>query len=118
MAQRPKRWNDCKQDTPKDDEDRKEGKVIMARKSKSKQAPGIYEREDRKGFWISWTDAQGRRRRRKTHAQNITQAKKVRAAELSRVEQAKALGFAPPGKETFAEGTKRYLNYQKARLTQ
>jgi integrase len=88
----------------------------MARKS-VKARDGVYERQDRPGFWISWTDAQGRRRYRKTDAQNITQAKKIRAAELLRVEQARMLGFSPPGEETFAEVGARYLQYQKARLT-
>jgi len=88
----------------------------MARKS-AQVRDGIYQRQDRAGFWISWTDAQGRRRYRKTDAQNITQAKQIRAAELLRVEQARILGFSPPGEETFAEVAARYLQYQKARLT-
>src|SRR2546421_13078027 len=88
----------------------------MARKSKEKR-DGIYTRDDRAGFWISWTDMQGRRRYRKTDAQNITQARQIRDAELLRVEQARMLGFSPPGKETFSEVAARYLQYQKARLT-
>lgn len=89
----------------------------MPRKAKEKR-DGIYTRDDRTGIWISWTDAQGRRRFRKTDAQNITQARQIRAAELLRVEQARILGFSPPGEETFAEVAVRYLQYQKARLTQ
>jgi integrase len=89
----------------------------MAKKTAQKR-DGVYQRGDRKGFWISWTDAQGRRRFRKTDAQNITQAKQIRAAELLRVEQAKILGYNPPGDETFKEVSDRYLNYQKARLSQ
>src|SRR5581483_6897325 len=88
----------------------------MARKT-AQARDGIYQRKDRPGFWVSWTDAQGRRRYRKTDAQNITQAKQIRAAELLRVEQAKLLGHAPPGEETFAEVAKRFLQHQKARLT-
>src|SRR5262245_57301328 len=88
----------------------------MPKKSQQKR-DGVYEREDRKGFWISWVDAQGRRRRRKTDAVNITQAKQILAAELLRVEQAKMLGHQPPGKDTFGEVADRYLKYQKARLT-
>lgn len=88
----------------------------MSRKSSQKR-DGVYTRPDRDGFWISWTDAQGRRRYRKTDAQNITQAKQFRAAETLRVEQAKALGFNPPGEETFADVAARYLQYQKARIT-
>src|SRR5262245_43301640 len=88
----------------------------MAKKSAQKR-DGVYQREDRKGFWISWVDARGRRRRRKTEAANITQAKQVLAAELLRVEQSKMLGPAPPGKETFGEVAEKYLKHQKARLT-
>lgn len=89
----------------------------MARKS-TQARDGIYQRKDRAGFWISWTDAQGRRRYRKTDATNITQAKQIRSAELLRVEQAKVLGFTPPSKEIFAEVAARFLKYQEARLTQ
>jgi integrase len=88
----------------------------MARRSKEER-DGVYRRTDRKGFWISWIDAQGLRRRRKTDAANITQAKQILSAELLRVEQAKMLGHAPPGKETFGEVAERYLKHQKARLT-
>src|SRR5262249_47874266 len=52
-----------------------------------------------------------------TDAQNITQAKQIRSAELLRVEQARLLGHQPPGKETFGEVVERYLKHQKARLT-
>jgi integrase len=88
----------------------------VAKKSPQKR-DGVYQRKDRKGFWISWTDAQGRRRQRKTDAANITQAKQILSAELLRVEQAKMLGHAPPGDETFGEVADRYLKYQKARLS-
>jgi integrase len=87
----------------------------MAKKSPQKR-DGIYQRKDRPGFWISWTDAQGRRRFRKTDAQNITQAKSIRSSELLRVEQTRMLGHQPPGKETFGEISERYLKHQKARL--
>jgi integrase len=88
----------------------------MAKKTPQKR-DGCYQRADRKGWWISWTDAQGRRRYRKTDAQNITQAKQIRAAELLRVEQAKILGHEPPGKDTFEEVAARYLKHQKARIS-
>lgn len=88
----------------------------MPRKSSQKR-DGVYTPTDRDGFWISWTDAQGQRRRRKTDAQNITQAKQFRNAETLKVEQAKALGFNPPGEESFEEVAKRFLQYQKARIT-
>lgn len=85
-------------------------------KKQPQKRDGVYTRKDRAGFWISWTDAQGRRRQRKTDAANITQAKQILAAELLRVEQARMLGHNPPGEETFKEVADRYLKYQKARL--
>jgi integrase len=88
----------------------------MARKSKEKR-DGIYQREDRDGFWITWTDAQGRRRRRKTDAQNITQARNILNAEKARVERARELGFSPPGKDSFEAVAKRYLAHQKVRVS-
>jgi integrase len=84
---------------------------------KKSDRDGIYKRPDGHGFWISWTDSQGRRRRRSVRVANITQARAARNAELLRVEQTRALGFTPPGDEVFKEVASRYLQYQKARLT-
>ena len=78
---------------------------------------GIYTPKGRAGFWISWIDAQGRRRRRKTNARTVYDARLARSAELQKVERAKVLGFSPPGEESFGEVAKRFLTYQKARLT-
>ena len=78
---------------------------------------GVYTRKDRAGYWISWNDAQGRRRYRRTNAQSLTQARAARAAETNRVEQAKMLGFTPPGEDSFADVAARFLPHQKARLT-
>jgi integrase len=94
-----------------------EGKREVVAKKTIQKRDGVYTRKDRAGFYISWTDAQGRRRCRKTDAANITQAKQIRAAELLRVEQARMLGHNPPGAETFKEVADRFLKYQKARLT-
>src|SRR5205085_7438741 len=65
----------------------------------------------------SWIDAQGRRHRRKTDAQSTEQARKALSGELVKVEQAKVVGFTPPGEETFAAVAQKFLTYQKARLT-
>lgn len=78
---------------------------------------GIYQPKGRGGFWISWTDAQGRRRRRKTDAATVYEARAARAEELRRVEQARVLGFNPPGEETFADIAQRFLAHQRVRLT-
>ncbi len=78
---------------------------------------GVFTRKDRDGYWISWYDMQGRRRYRKTNAKSLSEARKLRASELMKVERAKALGFAPPGEDSFADVAKRFLVHQKARLT-
>jgi integrase len=78
---------------------------------------GVYRRKDRDGYWISWTDAQDRRRYRKTEAETLEQARFARSAETLRVEQARYLGFTPPGEDSFADVAARFLAHQKARLT-
>ena len=78
---------------------------------------GVYTRKDRKGYWISWADAQGRRRYRKTNAKSLAHARHILAAERIRVEQTKVIGFTPPGEEMFEEIATKFLAHQKARLT-
>lgn len=80
-------------------------------------ADGVYKRKDRPGFWISWLDAQKRRRYRKTDARTLEQARLARSAETVRVEQARTLGFMPPGEDSFSLVAERFLQHQKARLT-
>jgi integrase len=80
-------------------------------------ADGVYTRKGRKGFFISWKDASGKRKHRKTDARYIEQARSALAAERVRVEQAKVLGFNPPGEETLGDVSARYLKHQKARLS-
>lgn len=76
---------------------------------------GVYERKGT--FWISWTDDQGRRHRRRTSAKTKQEARAARAAELQRVEKAKALGFMPPGEDAFGSVADRFLKHQKPRLS-
>jgi integrase len=78
---------------------------------------GIFQRVDRPGYFYSWTDAQGRRRKRKAKGLTLGEARAERAAEVLRVSQARILGFAPPTEDTFEETAKRFLNHQRARLT-
>ncbi len=83
----------------------------------ARDSDGIYKRKDRLGYWTHWRDAQGKRKWRKLNVRTLQQARRVREAELLRVEQAKCLGFTPPGAETFSEVAKRFLAHQKARLS-
>jgi len=84
---------------------------------KRTHSDGVYTRADRPGYWISWKDASGKRKQRRTDAQTLTQARSALASERLRVEQAKMLGFNPPGAESFEDVSSRYLKHQAARLS-
>src|SRR5215469_8503675 len=71
----------------------------------------------RGSYYISFTDARGRRKQRKLKGvTSLTTAKMLRAKELENAEKARTLGYTPPTKDTFAEFMPRYLQHQKARL--
>jgi integrase len=83
---------------------------------KKRDRDGIFTRKG--SFYISFTDARGRRVQRKLKGVvSRTKAKELRNAELARVEKARTLGYAEPTKDTFAEILPRYLKHQEARLT-
>jgi len=85
---------------------------------KAKERDGVYQRKDRAGWWASWIDANGRRRQRKLNAHTLQQARALVAAERARAEKQRTLGYAEPTAETFAAVLRRYLQYQKPRLSQ
>src|SRR5215471_18528482 len=77
---------------------------------------GVFTR--RGSYYISFTDAQGRRKRRKLKGvTSLTTAKTLRAKELENAEKARLLGYTPPTKDSFAQFVPRYLKHQEARLT-
>src|SRR5215469_13507381 len=84
-----------------------------------------HSRRDRDGifvrhgsYYISFTDAQGRRKKRKLNGvTSLTTAKALRAKEQENAEKARLLGYTPPTKDSFAEFIPRYLKHQKPRLT-
>lgn len=78
---------------------------------------GVFVRKDRPGYYISFKDADGRRRKRKVEAPNNELAKLARSAEQIRAEQSRALGFTPPGNERFADVASQYLAHQKVRIS-
>ncbi len=87
-------------------------------RGKTRERDGVYQRADRPGWWISFTNAKGQRRRRKVAgAHTMQQARAALASELQNVERARIFGAAPPSPEAFQVISKRYLNHQKARLT-
>ena len=50
----------------------------------ARNGDGIYTRKDRPGYWISYKDSDGRRRRRKVEAPNRTKAADLRSGYVSR----------------------------------
>ena len=88
----------------------------MPKKSPQKR-DGCYQRTDRAGWWIIWTDAQGRRRCRKTDAANITQAEaNPRGGNAARRTSQDAWPRAA-GQGYIRGSAARYLKHQKVRLT-
>src|SRR5215813_11280974 len=84
-------------------------------KAKRRDRDGIFTR--RGSYYISFTDAQGRRKQRKLKGViSLTEARKLRNKELANAEKARLLGYTPPSKDTFAELVPRYLKHQQVRL--
>lgn len=84
--------------------------------AKKNDRDGIFTRNG--NFYISYTEANGKRVQRKLKGVvSRTKAKELRNAELARVEKARTLGYAPPTRDTFTEIIPRYLQHQEARLT-
>lgn len=84
----------------------------------AKKRPGIYRRKDRgNAIYIEFTDRSGQRRKQKTEAQTFAEAERLRAAILAREEQARVLGTAPAGDDSFESVAERYLEYQRPRLS-
>jgi integrase len=79
---------------------------------------GIFRRKDCDGYWLSWVDAQGQRRKRKAKGQTLGEARSELEAERVRVRKAIELGFTPPSKDSFADLAERYLAHQEPRLTE
>jgi integrase len=85
-------------------------------RTKRQDRDGVFMR--RGAYYISFTDAQGRRRKRKLKGvTSLTTAKALRAKELENAEKARLLGYTPPTKDSFASFVPRYLKHQKPRLT-
>jgi len=84
---------------------------------KKKDRDGIHTRPDRSGFFISYTDANGVRRKKKISAKNLTEARSFRAALVTKVEKQKVLGIVDPTDMSFDQMADQYLHYQKPRVS-
>ena len=82
-----------------------------------KDRDGVCQRPGRMGFYISFTDANGRRKQKMVHAANLTEARKIRAGYIARVEKQKVLGVAEAEDTKFETVAIEYLKYQKPRVS-
>jgi integrase len=84
---------------------------------KTRGRDGVYERDGRSGYWLSYVDEFGKRRQQ-YGGPTITQAREKREEIRTRVRELKdalANGAPLPTEETFGAVAKRYIVYQKKR---
>jgi len=81
-----------------------------------RQRDGVYYRKERGSWWVSYTDAAGRRKREAVAAQTRPQAIAARAALMLKAERDRLLGVKEASDITIADLLKRYKRHQKPRL--
>lgn len=86
-----------------------------AKKPRSRGRDGVYMRGRK--YWISYMDAQGRRRLESTNAPTLQQARAIRERELMKAEQQRRFGIIEPTEDTFEQFAPKFLEYQRKRLT-
>ena len=85
--------------------------------SKASKWDGVYQRPDSPFWWCSFTDASGKRTRRKlAGAHTRTQATKMLGAIRVQEEKARTLGVRPASEITTEALFERYKRHQKARI--
>jgi integrase len=84
-------------------------------KERSRGRDGVFVKNHK--FWISFTDAQGRRNMQPTNAPTLQQARAIRAQELWKVEKQRRFGHLEPTEEMFSDVVQNYLDYQRARIS-
>lgn len=83
---------------------------------KAKERDGVFQRKDRSGWWISYVDASGKRKKEKVTAHTRTQAVTALAQIKTRIERESILGVKSASEITTADLLKRFKTHQKAHL--
>lgn len=83
---------------------------------KAKERDGVFQRKDRGGWWVSYIDASGRRRKEKVVAHTRTQALNALSAIRTREEKDRILGVKSASEISTADLLARYKRHQKTRL--
>ena len=77
---------------------------------------GVFQRTDRKGWWASFVDSSGVRRKQKVEAHTRTQALEALSLLKTRVQTERILGVKHTSDVTTADLLKRYKRHQKSRV--
>jgi integrase len=83
---------------------------------KAKERDGVFQRKDRSGWWVSYVDASGKRKKEKVTAHTRTQAMTALSQIKTRIERDSILGVKSASEITTADLLKRFKAYQKAHL--
>ena len=83
---------------------------------KAKVRDGVFQRKDRSGWFVSYIDASGARKKEKVEAHTRTQALTTLSAIKVREERNRVLGVKVASEISTAELLDRYSRYQKSRL--
>jgi integrase len=76
----------------------------------------VFQRTDRSGWWVSYEDAIGKRKKEKVTAYTRTQAMTALSQIKTRIERESILGVKSASEITTADLLKRFKAYQKAHL--
>lgn len=83
---------------------------------KARERDGVYYRKDRGSWWVSYTDASGKRQRQAVVAHTRPQAVTARAALMVKAERDRVLGVKEASDISTADLLARYKRHQKTRL--
>ena len=83
---------------------------------RAKERDGVFQRKDRSGWWVSYVDASGKRKKEKVTAFTRTQAMTALSQIKTRIERDSILGVKSASEITTADLLKRFKAYQKAHL--
>lgn len=83
---------------------------------KAKERDGVFQRTDRSGWWVSYVDASGKRKKEKVTAYTRTQAMTALAQIKTRIERDSILGVKSASEISTADLLARFKAYQKAQL--
>ena len=83
---------------------------------KAKERDGVFQRKDRSGWWVSYVDASGKRKKEKVMAFTRTQAMTALSLIKTRIERESILGVKSASEITTADLLKRFKAHQRAHL--